>query len=363
MSRLFGRTGVVPSGVPPFVPTDISDCHLWLRADLGISWYYNTPCPWSRVDLYETFSGYLPEVIYDYSILTDTGDQTSHISVGDTIFFNLCPISGTGIVAGRTFFSAWGGDWTLIGISGTIPSGVPWAGADTPIFTLTPLSLPSPYQMGKWADQSGCGNHATQGIVANQFIYTADVKNGKPALYADGNNDMMWCNGLASVWPTQLLEDPFTMFCVFLEHNTAPYIYNVPWSISRNDAMRPILRFFNNYDQGEGFNTFQKYDGAHLIGDFGAYSTDVWRYWIIHSNATEATVVKNGLVVNDHKVISPTLGMGPGNCATIGDFYYGGGHSSYMQGYFAEFAFWNRIILDTEITQLKNYAVARYAIS
>jgi hypothetical protein len=107
---------------------------------LGISWYYNTPCPWSRVDLYETLSAYLPGVVYDYSILTDIGDQTSHIFVGDSISFNLGPISGTGIVVGRTFFSAWGGDWTLIGISGTIPSGLPWAGPDTPQLTLTPTT-------------------------------------------------------------------------------------------------------------------------------------------------------------------------------------------------------------------------------
>jgi hypothetical protein len=154
---------------------------------LGISWYYNTPCPWSRVDLYETLSGYLPGVVYDYSILTDIGDQTSHIFVGDSISFNLGPISGTGIVAGRTFFSAWGGDWTLIGISGTIPSGVPWAGADTPQLTLTPttglnlISLPIEPLNPSIAALTGQLSPCLRQVLA----YTRDAEGNDSWLYYD----------------------------------------------------------------------------------------------------------------------------------------------------------------------------------
>src|SRR3990172_1390576 len=66
--------------------------------------------------------------------------------------------------------------------------------------------------VSQWTDQSGQLNHATQGTDTNKFLWVDNQINSYPALRADGSDNYMVADSVASIVAGQ--DTPFTLFMV-----------------------------------------------------------------------------------------------------------------------------------------------------
>lgn len=152
--------------------------------------------------------------------------------------------------------------------------------------------------VAQWTDQSGQGNHATQGTGVNQPTFRTDVHAGHPAVSFDRTNDLL-DTGLD-------LTQPYTIFAVYA-------LGEMEGVLGTAAIFRNVLREAAgaNFIMGARSTAYGVYNGANINGD-----TLVDGRWVIHSyrvdgSGSEAWVdgVSSGTNANNPAVTDLSLSV------------------------------------------------------
>lgn len=222
---------------------------------------------------------------------------------------------------------------------------ITYTGASSRTVTLGPNGLGAyvtvtQRNVSAWADQSGSGNHATQGTASRQPLYVESAVNGHPALYFSGNAP---ADALTTEAFTR--NQPHTaLVCGFWTANPGANEYFID-GLSQNTA---VLR------KEPGANLFGGYAGTVLNGDATTINVPFVGAGVF--NGASSLVALNGTET------AGALGVRNASGVTIGADG-GGTYAAPLYGYIAEVILYNRALAQAERRQVERYLGARYGIT
>ena len=324
-------------------PLDISGCVFWVKSDSGVDWSktYNS-IPWTRYDLASTFQSYFPPgTVYDWSVCSDIGDESANFTIGDTVTLNstLGPTVATGIIKGVVHFVAWGGDWMLLAIEGTIPGTVPIAGAANETYS---KPIKNGELVGGWADRSGNGYDLVQNTDANKLLWATNQINGYPSLTSDGLTDYMKSAGFT-------LNQPYEVYAV---------VKQIAWSGGNETWIDGLAGNDGRvYCDGSVGNPYRIYNGGY--GGYGpARTVGVWE--IVNARFDNASA-KTQISVNGTRGVLSAEGLANPGGITLAA--YGALDENYGNYSYAEVIIFDHILSDTDRERVEAYLAMKYGIS
>jgi hypothetical protein len=195
-----------------------------------------------------------------------------------------------------------------------------------------------------WADQSGQGNDATQGVAADQPAFeAAGGPNGTPCVTFDsGNTEFLDLTGMVDT------SNAYTIFAVF-DPDTNP---NGASLFSSTGTGNRLLVYTST---GAAPGTLGLNDGATRIGMVCTLTPQIltWRYYA----SPGLDFYRDGSILdasNAHTSNADIAGT-----TLLGEFSGGGQH---LDGKLAEIIIYNRKLTDTEVAIVHAYLSNRYAI-
>jgi len=221
-----------------------------------------------------------------------------------------------------------------------------WLKADTGLWQDAAMTTPAVADgdvVGAWADQSGNGNHATQGTTAAKPLLKLAIKNGKPVVRFDGTDDLL---RIASGLPAGT--SPVGVIAVVNPGATLSNEHIIMWgSYTANEG---CLRF---QDGGVGRVTFQD-DGTDILSVSG-FSAATWYIFASVYDGTNAIIRKNGGQVASAARNKNIIGTA-GDIGTIKGFT-----AELLSGDLAELLLYDAD-LSGNIGLVEDYLNSRYAI-
>ncbi len=216
--------------------------------------------------------------------------------------------------------------------------------------------------IGNWADQSGQGNHATQGTDYNQPRYVTNAVNGLPAVWFSGTNSSGWTNSYFNL-PDNLLNGATgaEAFVVLKAASAHPTARQSLWEMGGN----PL-----------GSKSFPDTDGS-LMDDFGsatvhqlgtpAQPLNEFNIYGVSSQTNDWSAWVNGILLhhaNVNTVQFPTNAVWPtfGKYTLGGSSYYSGsaGMPNYFAGEIAEVLVFNHALVASDRSLLNDYLKRKY---
>lgn len=361
----------------------LSGCVLWLRADLGITtvdvaaldpndvstgnWSASGLSARTATTITDTNDG-APTL--HYVTQTTSGMQANHnatltvelkagtktwawaaCSFGVTAYLNLTTGALGTVTGGSAVVTDMGSGWWKIDLSGTtngVPiavgtangdGGVSYQGNGTGTVQMRNFVV-TQRNVSAWADQSGSGNHATQGTAARQPLYVPASINGHPALYFSGSSsaDILTTGAFARNQPHSALAvvswDDFPAaneyFLDGLALNTA-IMRKVPATNEAGTYAGVVLNGAVTFS-GVPFVASAVFDGA------------------------------NSLVAKDGAATSGSAGVANASGVSIGADG-GGAYVAPLWGRIAEVILYSRGLSTAERQQVERYLGARYGIA
>jgi len=327
----FVNRGMFISGASgAFIPTDLSGCVLWLRADLGI-----------------TLSSTLLKSGTSPPTVTLSGTLTTNTSLTLDI-----PVGGTLGVAEFRYKINDGSFSSNIVTSATY--AVPGTGL-TLNFPNSTYSINNTYAttVNIWADLSGSGNDASQSATGSQPVYSAKSGPGavRPGLLFDGTSDYLDVASLAPMFSGA--DIPFTMIAsVKMPTDT---VTRTLMSAGSSTVNSRYIRFNGIVSAGTKLRLL-KSDDAGLVSSSTVLNSPVsddntWRGLQAICPGTTAKLRNNNTL--------SVLGAADVGTTTIDLFRIGTSAQSvnlqYLSGYIWEIIIYNRDLSDAESDQVYNY--------
>lgn len=154
--------------------------------------------------------------------------------------------------------------------------------------------------VSQWNDQSGNGNHATQGTGANQPTWTDSAINGLPAISFDGTADYLSANGVAATFAGD--DKPFTLMMAFKKTTNAGS--DVLFSFANSGSATPSCQLYT--DASADFGIYRRDDASGSATQAagapdttttvlsGVFSGTTISCWINGSNIINAASLNTG---------------------------------------------------------------------
>lgn len=395
---IYGANAV--GGGKTFRPTSIPNCVLWVRGDLGVTLNDMviaapndlTGGSWGKLDAACTINNILaPDGTTTASFLRELATTNFHdtntigtnfvasVPITHTIYLkqngrNWARLSGngagindgasfnlaTGVVgtigsqvasATITAVSGGGGGWYRLTITINAPTnGNIWVELENGdnVLSYTGDGASGVYVWGAnssqpkvsaWADQSGNGNHITQGTAANQPLWLPNGLNNKPTLRFDGVNDVLASGAMTLVQPE-------TICMLYKKITTAgPGTADIIYDGAAFGSM--LLRSDNSpqtiIQDGVGFAAASE----RGLGSF-VYATDVF-------NGASSTISSNGTQLATGNA---------GNALNANGFVLGAGATPVRWANIevAEVIIYNRTLTAAEQALIDAYRKTRFAL-
>lgn len=211
--------------------------------------------------------------------------------------------------------------------------------------------------VGAWDDLSGNGNHFTQSTGAQRPAYRTAQINGRAVLDLDGTGDVMYANGLSSVYSgTDVASSAFVAFRK-VSNTTHDEVYGA----SRSSASNPLHLIVSN--DNAGLYRFLRRDDAGSTGNVnGSTATLVAT---VHSNVYTGTTASTWIDGADTAILDDSADVGATTIdrVTIGAINLGGPEVSYADVEIAELVVYNRALSTGERRAIERYLGTKYGVT
>lgn len=210
-------------------------------------------------------------------------------------------------------------------------------------------------KVSQWDDQSGEGNHATQGAGANQPTWLAPASglNGNAALSFDGSASYMTANGVSSLFSGD--DKPFTAIVAARVGSVASGSRMV-FEASRSSSNTPFHGFYQN--ASSNFNSFRRGDSGSVVTVTGGTPTVGTHIFSVVFTGTECSAWDNAAnIINAGS--QNTVAM------TIDRFYIGcearPSPASLWNGYICELCIYNSALGTADRESLEAYMTSKWS--
>lgn len=211
--------------------------------------------------------------------------------------------------------------------------------------------------VSQWTDQSGQGNHATQGTDADKFVWFDNQINGYPALRSDGSSDFMAADTLGSVFTGA--DKPISVFLVVKKIN-ALSVDGRFFTFGNSTTTTPL--WFSLPGIGSSQFVIQKRDddGALVTVSGGSPTAQAWVIWEVIATGTAISIFENGGIEID--AVAQDVNVCTFDLATIGCYRYQGGTGVFANADWAAMLVYDSALSSQNATLVRDFLNTKYAI-
>ncbi len=206
-----------------------------------------------------------------------------------------------------------------------------------------------------WADQSGNGNHLTQGVALSQPLYEAAGFGGKPSVLFDGSNDTLVGTG-ASLLGVQGNDLPFTMVAAYA-HLTKDGSFRSHWGWDANGVTQDQMILVDSGGIGSTF--WQRHDDVTQLQTAFLTNADNTPAPHVVSTVFAGTTISGW---QDGALKANGLGLNTASVDVTQFRLSVGGGGAFSNDRWGELVIYNRALTTDERRQLEVYMGARYGI-
>lgn len=206
-----------------------------------------------------------------------------------------------------------------------------------------------------WADQSGSGNNATQGVAANQPAFSATGLNGNPTIEFDGVDEFLQCNGPVASFVGEDL--PYTFFVV---QNAGPSITNGAWLNFGTTVANSSLNDYRFVTQSTPRILHQIADGVGVANIVANENVSANQIYVILNSGTSGSIYRQNTLLSgptamNRGAITPTNGwIGAIKPGVVGQVYW--------TGKISEIILYTRALSQSEREGIVAYLKGKYGL-